>query len=243
MTNLTERLTKTERDQSFANMKPKDASTLILVDRTGSKPKVLMGRRNPKLKFMGGKFVFPGGRVDIADRSMSAFGALDERTEQALMKNAGRVTPSRARTLVLTAIRETFEETGILIGTKEAGGPDKVPTGWEAFSEHGVHPSLEALHFVARAITPPRRPRRFDTRFFVATTDDIAHQVETLVNADSELVELKWMTVEEAAHEELPTITKVVLEELGSRVKQGFSRHLPVPFYKMRNKEFQRYDL
>ncbi len=146
MTNLTERLTKTERDQSFANMKPKDASTLILVDRAGSKPKVLMGRRNPKLKFMGGKFVFPGGRVDIADRSMSAFGALDERTEQALMKNAGRVTPSRARTLVLTAIRETFEETGILIGTKEAGGPDKVPAGWEAFAEHGVHPSLEALH-------------------------------------------------------------------------------------------------
>ncbi len=243
MNDLSKRLTAAERDQSYANMRPKDAATLILVDRTGAEPKVLMGRRNPSLKFMGGKFVFPGGRLDPADRTMPVFGALDDRTEQALMAQMQRPSASKARALALTAIRETWEETGLLVGTKEAGAPDKVPSGWEAFAEHAVFPCIDSLHFVARAITPPRRPRRFDTRFFVADADSVAHRVETRIGPQSELVELKWLTVAEAADEDLPTITKVVLEEVRARAKAGFSRLLPVPFYKMRNKIFERHEI
>src|SRR6476659_8546004 len=70
MTNLAERLTKTERDQSHPNLKPRDAATLILVDRSGPTPKVLLGRRHAGLTFMAGKFVFPGGRMEPGDRKM-----------------------------------------------------------------------------------------------------------------------------------------------------------------------------
>ena len=58
MPNLADRLTKTERDQSHPNLKPRDAATLILVDRSGSAPKVLLGRRHAGLKFMAGKLGF-----------------------------------------------------------------------------------------------------------------------------------------------------------------------------------------
>jgi 8-oxo-dGTP pyrophosphatase MutT (NUDIX family) len=243
MNDLSKRLTTTERDQSHANSRPRDAATLILVDRTGSAPKVLMGRRNPALKFMAGKFVFPGGRLDPADRAMNVYGMFDDRTESALMARVQRPSPNKARSLALAAIRETCEETGLLLGTKDAGAPDSVPKGWELFAQHGVYPSLEALHFVARAITPPRRPRRFDTRFFAADVEAVVHRVDAKIGPDSELTELKWLTLEEASNEDLPTITKVVLEELSARAKAGFSRMLPIPFYKMRNKVFERHEV
>ncbi|QCK87645.1 NUDIX domain-containing protein [Phreatobacter aquaticus] len=242
-TKLAERMTKTERETKWANVRPVDAATLILIDRSGPQPKVLMGKRRHDLKFMPGKFVFPGGRRDPDDRTMPVYGTLDERAEQRLMARVQRPSQSRARSLALTAIRETYEETGILLGTKEAGGPPSVPKGWEAFAEHGVFPNLESLQFVARAITPPRRPKRFDTRFFACDADHIAHQVEGIVGAHAELVELKWLTLEDAIKEDLPTITTVVLEELGDRIAKGFSPFLPVPFYFMVRKVFHRAEL
>lgn len=237
---LADRMTRTERDQSFANMKPKDAATLILIDRTGRAPKVLMGRRRHDLKFMPGKFVFPGGRLDPTDRAMPVFGTLDARVEARLMSRVQRPTLSRARALALTAIRETFEETGLMVGTREGGGPATVPKGWEAFAEAGILPDLEALHYVARAITPPRRPRRFDTRFFAVDAERIAHRVDGVVGPTAELVELKWLTIVDALKEDLPTITSAVLEELADRSSKGFSTLLPVPFYYMVGKTFRR---
>jgi 8-oxo-dGTP pyrophosphatase MutT (NUDIX family) len=240
---LAERLTKTEREQRWANLRPVDAATLILIDRTGPKPKVLMGKRRHDLKFMPGKFVFPGGRRDPDDRQMPVFGTLDGLIEERLMKRVVRPSLSRARSLALTAIRETFEETGLMLGTKEAGAPADVPKGWEGFAEHGVFPDLESLHFVARAITPPRRPKRFDTRFFACDAEHIVHRIDGVVGPHAELVELKWLTLEEALHEDLPTITTVVLEELGTRIANGFAPHLAVPFYFMVRKEFRREEL
>ena len=237
---LAERLTKTEREQRWANQKPVDAATLILIDRSGKKPKVLMGKRRDDLKFMPGKFVFPGGRRDPDDRAMPVFGALSDLIQARLMARVQRPSMSRARSLALTAIRETCEETGLMLGTREAGKPETVPKGWEAFAEHGIFPNLESLHFVARAITPPRRPKRFDTRFFACDVDHVMHKIEGVVGPHAELTELKWLTLEEALHEDLPTITTVVLEELGDRIAKGFSPLLPVPFYFMVRKEFRR---
>jgi 8-oxo-dGTP pyrophosphatase MutT (NUDIX family) len=237
---LAERLTKTEREQRWANQKPVDAATLILIDRSGTKPKVLMGKRRDDLKFMPGKFVFPGGRRDPNDRAMPVFGTLHDLAQARLMARVQRPSMARARSLALTAIRETCEETGLLLGTRDAGAPDGVPKGWEAFAEHGVFPDLESLHFVARAITPPRRPKRFDTRFFACDADKIAHRIDGVVGPHAELTELKWLTLDEALHEDLPTITTVVLEELGDRIAKGFSQFLPVPFYFMVRKEFRR---
>ena len=70
MSDFSERLTKAERDRSFDNVRPRDASTLIIVDRSDGNPKVLLGKRHHGHKFMPGKFVFPGGRLESADRLM-----------------------------------------------------------------------------------------------------------------------------------------------------------------------------
>jgi hypothetical protein len=103
-----------------------------------------------------------------------------------------------------------------------------------------VHPDLGQIHFIARAITPPRRPRRFDTRFLTADASAIAHTIEGVVGPDSELVELAWVPIEEAAQLDMPTITAIVLEELLARVEAGMARDLPVPFYFMIEKQFFR---
>ena len=108
---LAERLTAAERERRWPNVRPKDAATLIIIDRTGRDPKVLMGRRHHGHRFMPGKFVFPGGRIEAGDRSMPAAGALNARAETALVARTTRPSVQRARALALAAIRETFEET------------------------------------------------------------------------------------------------------------------------------------
>jgi 8-oxo-dGTP pyrophosphatase MutT (NUDIX family) len=243
MTELTERLTRTERDQSFANVVPRDAATLILVDRSEPVAKVLLGRRHAGHKFMPGKFVFPGGRVEPSDRLMPTASVLDPHVEARLMRNVKRPTRSRATALALAAIRETFEETGLMLGQRS----DKdVPTpggDWAAFGEARVLPDLGKLHFVVRAITPPRRPKRFDTRFFAADASLIAHRVDGVVGPDAELTELVWIPIAEAKQLDMPTITQVALEELEARVARGFGHDLPSPFYRMVQKKFVRVDL
>jgi 8-oxo-dGTP pyrophosphatase MutT (NUDIX family) len=237
---ITERLSKEARDRRFANVRPKDAATLIIIDRRAKTPKVLMGKRHAGHKFMPGKFVFPGGRIELGDRRMPVAGALHPRAEEALMARVIRPSPLRSRALALAAVRETFEETGILLGTKEHGSPT-VPEGpWEAFAAHGVYPDLESLHFIARAITPPRRPKRFDTRFFAVDREMIAAEVGGAVGPDSELVELVWVTLMEARQLDLPPITHAILEELEDRTAEGFGHELPVPFYYERRGRFLR---
>ena len=160
------RMNEVERDLSSPYVRPKDAATLILVDRAGRVPMVLLGKRHHGHKFMPGKFVFPGGRVDPADRHMPAARPLDPSTEAHLMKRLQRPSAEKARAFALAAIRETFEETGLLLGVR-GRATAKVPRGpWTAFAEANILPDLGALHFIGRAITPPGRPRRFDARFF-----------------------------------------------------------------------------
>ncbi len=77
------------------------------------------------------------------------------------------ITTARARGLALAAVRETFEETGILIGERGAAPRTRSPA-WMKFFAHGIAPRLDTLTFIARAITPPNRTRRFDARFFMA---------------------------------------------------------------------------
>jgi 8-oxo-dGTP pyrophosphatase MutT (NUDIX family) len=240
MTDLANHLTKTQRDQSFPNLRPRDAATIILIDRSGPESKVLMGRRHHGHKFMPGKFVFPGGRVDAADQYVPVAGKLDPQVESRLMARLRRPSRIRARVLAVAAIREAFEETGLLLGTKVAT-PPRFPAGcWTAFAEAGVQPSLDELHFVARAITPPRRPRRFDTRFFAADAGAIADRVEGIIGPDAELVELVWVPIAAAKELDLPTITHVVLVDLEARIAAGFGHELPVPYYRMVNRRFVR---
>lgn len=236
----TERMTNIERDQSFPDSEPKDAATLMLIDRAGAVPKVLLGRRHHGHKFMPGKFVFPGGRLERHDAAMSSVSDLHPDTEKKLLAGIAAPPPDFARALALTAIREVAEETGLLLGV-QGDVPPKTPGElWAEFEKAKVHPDLGQLHFVARAITPPRRPKRFDTRFFTADATTIAHTIDGVVGPDSELVELVWIPIAEAATLDLPTITGVVLEELLARVEAGMTHNLPVPFYYMENEAFTR---
>ena len=93
--NRVERLTQAARDRTFANLRPRDSATLILVDRSGAVPKVLLGRRHQNHKFLPGKFVFPGGRVEPFDRRMTAAAPLHERDTARLMRQ--RQTPRRSQ--------------------------------------------------------------------------------------------------------------------------------------------------
>ena len=116
----------TEAARSDRALRPRDAATLILVERSErGDPRVLMGKRHAGHRFMPGKFVFPGGRVEPEDRRMAAAGALDPHVEAKLNARVRRPSPHFARALALAAIRETFEETGLAIGVPDYGAPRK----------------------------------------------------------------------------------------------------------------------
>jgi 8-oxo-dGTP pyrophosphatase MutT (NUDIX family) len=236
---LAQWLTRVDRNQTHPNQRYRDAATLILVDRSQAKPKVLLGRRHAGHKFLPGRFVFPGGRVERQDGRMPVATPLHAAVEARLLKKVRRPSPMKARAFALAAIRETFEETGLLIGRKQ-GGDGKPRRRTTLFDQAGVYPDLASLHFIARAITPPGRPRRFDTRFFAADAAAVAHRVEGVVGPDAELVELVWLAIDEVEKLEMTTITKVVLQELEARSAAGLRPDLPVPFYRMLHRRFVR---
>jgi 8-oxo-dGTP pyrophosphatase MutT (NUDIX family) len=235
-----ERLTRTIRDQTFPNLKPRDSATLILIDQTETVPKVLLGRRHLRHRFMPGKFVFPGGRIEPADRLMATMALLHRRHLARLMQRVRAASAAKAVAFALAAVRETYEETGLMLGIR-AERPFRTPPGaWEAFAKAGVIPDLGAIHFIARAITPPKRPLRFDSRFFAADVSAIAYRAEGLVGPDAELVELVWLPITQARSLDMPGITAVVLEELQDRIAAGMDPDYPVPLYRMLNKRFVR---
>lgn len=224
--------------RNIPGVKIRDAATMLVIDRTGPLPKVLLGRRHHGHQFMPGKFVFPGGRVEPSDRRMSAATPLDPRVAARLMVEVRHPSEGKSRGFALAAIREVFEETGLILGTlgaASAGGPNHPPAAeWAKFAASGVAPDLAAVHFIARAITPPGRPRRFDTRFFAVDVQAVAARIEGVVGPDTELVELVWLPIEDTLKLDMPGITMAVLEELKIRTAQGFTHDLPVPFYRMR---------
>lgn len=230
----------TSQPSPAPRLKPRDAATLIIIDRAAGEPRVLMGRRRLDQVFMPGKYVFPGGRVDRIDHKVPV--ADDLRPDEAAklgLGTRGSPAPARARALALAAIRETFEESGMIIGAKTHGQVTARHESWRAFLSHGFLPALSALTFFARAITPPGRPRRYDTRFFSADARAIAHRTNPI---DEELQELRWLTFEEARAVDLPAITRVILEDLTDRLSatRDGDAHLPVPFYHHRGRSFRR---
>jgi 8-oxo-dGTP pyrophosphatase MutT (NUDIX family) len=237
---MIDKMTSSERDQSSPDSEPRDAATIMLIDRAGPQPKVLLGRRHAGHKFMPGKFVFPGGRIEAQDRNMQAATELHPDTQAKLLERVAEPSAELARGFALAAVREMAEETGLLLGTKKAEAPKAPADDWAPFTEAKIYPELAQMHFIARAITPPKRPKRFDTRFFTADATLIAHKIEGVVGKSSELVELVWIPIEDAKQLDIPTITGVILEELATRVAAGMAHSLPVPFYFMQDQKFFR---
>lgn len=228
-----------KREPGAKLLRPKDAATLVIIDRSGSEPTLLLGKRRLDLAFMAGKFVFPGGRVDRTDKSVVTASDLRD-TEIAKLKvdMRGLPTATRARALAAAAIREAYEEAGLVIGTR-MNHSKPAPEGWKTFFETGHAPALAGITFFARAVTPPGRPRRFDTRFFCIDASAIAER--HAIN-DGELSGLEWVTMEGARALDLPRITRVVLEDLAEQLANGSLDHgtNPVPYYYYRNGAFKR---
>ncbi|MAK62154.1 MAG: glycosyltransferase [Ponticaulis sp.] len=209
-------------DRTKKSIRPKDAATLILIRRDGPKPRVLVGKRSNKHVFMPEKYVFPGGRVDTEDGRAPSVSELREAVEHKLSYRARR----KPRAFGLTAIRETFEETGLIIGQNFAD-QKRAPANWQPFLDQGALPCLTNLEFIGRAITPPYRPRRFDARFFMVEAETALID-ERPACAGAELVDVQWIELDDTKDIDLPMITQRMLDEVSARLKAPQEAHDPL---------------
>lgn len=192
-----------------------------------------MGRRSPNLAFMPGKYVFPGGRMETGDLRLAKWFQLTADVENRLLASThARFDARRAVGLALAAIRETFEEVGAMLGTP--GAFDGGHTGWRGFSEAGIVPDPASLIPVARAITPPGMPRRFDTRFFCVSAARIVSTLPFADRPDPEFDSIGWFSLDEMAALDLPAITRQVLSDIEDRLRDGSWRDgsRAMPFYR-----------
>ncbi len=188
--------------------RPRIASTIVLTHGPKNNPRILMGQRSSRHDFMPSVYVFPGGRVDRGDSYVDYAGELSPRTE-AIMEAA--FSPRKARAVVLASVRETYEETSLLLGKPTASMRNHRDPSWDAFRGAGLKPDLDGIEVFGRAITPPHRHKRFDAWFFVKHLDtpalpDIADSAE--------LLNVGWFTFDEIAQLELQRATQMMLKVL-----------------------------
>jgi 8-oxo-dGTP pyrophosphatase MutT (NUDIX family) len=220
--------------------KPRDAATLIIVRHDDATPKVLLGQRHDSHVFMPNKFVFPGGRLDIGDMRTKVGRDLHPLVhEKLLQRMRGRVSPSRARGLAIAAIRETYEETGLFLGSLSAAGP-LANEDWGGVVA-AVELDLSRLRYFARAITPPSRTRRFDSRFFVANARHIGNLDDPRHPGSGELLKPHWFSFAEALELDLPAITRDVLKRLQPLMEEQeeLGPDQPVSFQYFRGKSWR----
>lgn len=216
--------------------RPLLAATLIVVDRSGSAPRILMGRRRPDAVFLPDKIVFPGGRIEAADADVAPTGRLPPHDHACLLRGARHSDPAQGvRAFVTAAVRETFEETGYLVSVAGGDIPTASQTDWAGLLQAGVRPDFSGLRYIARAITPPGRPRRYDTRFFLADASSVR---AVFSRTDGELSEVGWFALDRIADHDLPSITRMVLKDLRTVLDAGSAAE--IPFYFWRSGAFRR---
>jgi 8-oxo-dGTP pyrophosphatase MutT (NUDIX family) len=153
------------------------------------------------------KYVFPGGRVDRGD----GYAPLVSEPSEDVRRVMTRVlSERRTRAAAAAALRETAEETGLLIA--RSGAIATPNPAWRPFAEAGAQPDASQLSLVARAITPTGRPRRFDAWFFRADYETVYGSAD--LAGSGELEDLRWVAIEDAHTLDIPIITRFVLSEL-----------------------------
>jgi 8-oxo-dGTP pyrophosphatase MutT (NUDIX family) len=190
-------------------VRPVDAAGLVLLRGAPDKPEVLMGRRHRGASFLPDIYVFPGGRVDADDLAPSGY---PERIGSSLARQLAIGHRRRdPMPLLRAAIRETFEETGLLLTGPDHPAPARTPAHpvWRAFAAAGRRPAFEGMDYICRAITPTASPKRFNTRFFLARDTEMAGSLA----GDGELVDLAWRPVEAMWDMALVDVTEYVLRE------------------------------
>ena len=205
----------------------RNAATVIMLRDRMSDPSILMGQRGAKAAFMPNKFVFPGGAVDDQDSRIPLATPLPAVCHARLADDA----PDGLQTaLAAAAIRELWEETGLVLGRPGTWNGD-IPDDWRSFALTGHLPAAQPLQYVFRALTPPGRPRRFDARFFLVDAGEIQSDLDDFTHASDELSHLQWIPLRDARRFDLPFITEVVLAEVEGRVTD----HTPpdsVPYFR-----------
>lgn len=179
------------------HVRPRDAASVIVLrpDAAGALT-VLMGRRSRRAAFVPDVFVFPGGRVDTADAITQTVTPLDP-AEAARLAAAGAAGPRLARALGTAAIRETWEETGYVLGQSRVEN-DRILS------------DQASLRFAARAITPRESPIRFHARFFIAD----GGALQGPPGGSGELTDLAWFPLAEAQKLPVIDVTEFILANL-----------------------------
>jgi 8-oxo-dGTP pyrophosphatase MutT (NUDIX family) len=210
----------------------RNAATVILLRDRFTAPRILMGQRGAKAVFMPNKFVFPGGAVDAGDAHISLVAPLPDTCASRLAEDADQTL---AHAIAVAAVREVWEETGLILGQKGDWDGD-VPDDWATFAATGHLPRASNMQFVFRALTPPGRPRRFDARFFLVDADHIASDPDDFSAASDELSHLQWVPLSEARSFDMPFITEVVMAEVQARATD-LAPPASVPFFKNNDEE------
>ena len=193
-----------------------------------------MGRRPRTARFMPGVYVFPGGATEPDDRQVTpASGLTPEVTP--LLKVGG--SAARARAMAITAVRETFEETGLMLAAPGETGLAAHPV-WARWEAAGLAPALGRMDLTARAITPPRSPIRFHARFFLA--DDAC--ITGSIGGDGELEDISWVALAETEDMPLADIQRFLVDHL-RRVLHDTAGRRPRPvFTHRRGRRHVRYE-
>ena len=190
--------------------RPKLASTIVLLREVGGKAQILMGKRSARHDFMPSVYVFPGGRVDPCDNYAPALDHPNGRTQEIL---EAAMTPARARACVLAAVRETYEETSLVLGEKYEDAPRAInDPSWKDFHGLGYLPRLSNIEVFGRAITPPHRNKRFDTWFFLARLGEEA--ASRPFQNSAELEGTGWFTFAQMKDLDMHRATQMMLEQL-----------------------------
>ena len=195
-----------QENHEIINTPPVDAASVLLLRDSDEGLQVLLMRRAQASQVLGGAYVFPGGKVDAADHDLAALQSLSEAPEQLRQRlDEATLAPERAAGLFMAALREAFEECGVLAG-QDAGGSALATqlrtqvghSGWhQSLRQQGQALRTEALLPWSRWITP-RQPavtnKRFDTRFFLTRIDADQHASHD----NFETTDSVWLTPRQA---------------------------------------------
>ncbi|HEY3909101.1 MAG TPA: NUDIX domain-containing protein [Stellaceae bacterium] len=196
--------------------RPRDAASLILLRGERDRLEVLVGRRPLSARFMPGVYVFPGGAIDPPDRK--AWG---------VESSADNLSPRLMRA-ARAAIRETWEEVGVLIGQPDAAPLNRpAKTAIErAYREHGLVAALDRLIYIGRAITPSHSFRRFNTRFFLADGGSVVGEPAP----SAELEDAGWRPIEQSLLDGFRDVTRFMLAR-AMALRAGTAAAEPPLFY------------
>jgi 8-oxo-dGTP pyrophosphatase MutT (NUDIX family) len=197
-------------------VRPRDAASLILLRGAGEATEVLVGRRSLEARFMPGVYVFPGGAIDPPDR-----------VAWTVESGADSVSP-RLQRAARAALRETWEEVGVLVGRPGAASTDKPGERAieRAYREQGLVAAFDRLTYVGRAITPSHSFRRFNTRFFLGDGGDVFGEP----TASAELEDAGWRRIEQHLLDGFRDVTRFMLAR-ALALREGKAAGEPPLFY------------